>query len=274
MIALRVGVGLFAAALFLLVLGPARRLAQLRGWGFARKTPVWFHRLLCKILRVRVRRFGTPSQASRRLIVANHVSWLDIPVLGALEPMTFLAKKEVGEPFLGRQVALLQGVVLVDRQRKRVLPKVNADMAEAMRAGEPVVLFAEATTGDGNRLLRFRSSHFEAIFQAADGEAGDAVVQPVYLHYRRIAGMPVARADRPTFAWYGETAFLPHLWRVIFSGGMACDVHYGDPLNAAEHRDRKSLAVATAQAVRRLATQARGPDLQRAAAIPAGPETG
>ena len=119
MIALRIGVGLVAAALFLLVLGPARRLAQLRGWRFGRNAPVWFHRLLCKILRVRLRRFGTPSAAPRRLIVANHVSWLDIPVLGAIEPMTFLAKKEVGGPFLGRQVALLQGVVFVDRQRKR-----------------------------------------------------------------------------------------------------------------------------------------------------------
>ena len=272
--ALRIGVGLVAAALFLAFVGPVRRLAQLRGWGFGRNAPVWFHRLLCRSLCISVRRFGTPSAAPKRLIVANHVSWLDIPVLGAIEPMTFLAKKEVGSPFLGRQVALLQGVVFVDRQRKRILPQVNADMAQAIRTGAPVVLFAEATTGDGNRLLRFRSSHFEAIRQAYVGDVAESVVQPVFLHYRRIAGMPVARIDRPTFAWYGEMTFLPHLWRVIFSGGIACDVHYGDPLSVAAHQDRKSLAGATEAAVRRLAVEAREADRARVPAIPAGPETG
>jgi 1-acyl-sn-glycerol-3-phosphate acyltransferase len=274
MMALRIGVGLFVAALFLAIVGPARRLAQLRGWRAGRNAPVWFNRLLCGILRVRLRRFGTPSAAPKRLIVANHVSWLDILVMGAMEPMTFLAKKEIGAPFLGRQAALLQGVVFVDRGRKRAIPKVNADMAEAMRAGEPVVLFAEATTGDGNRLLRFRSSHFQAIRQACDGNRSDAVVQPVFLHYSRVAGMPIARIDRPTVAWYGEMTFLPHLWRVIFSGGIACDVHYGGPLHIGVDQDRKSLTRATEEAVRRLAGRAREGYLPRTAAIPAGRETG
>jgi len=274
MIALRIAFGLLAAALFLAFVGPARRLAQLRGLRVGREAPVWFNRLLCKILRVRLRRFGTPSAAPIRLIVANHVSWLDIPVLGAIEPMTFLAKKEIGGPFLGRQAALLQGVVFFDRQRKRAIPKVNDDMAEAMRAGEPVVLFAEATTGDGNRLLRFRSSHFQAIRLAREGDGGEAVVQPVFLHYRRVAGMPLARIDRPTVAWYGEMAFIPHLRCVIFSGGVACDVHYGDPLPVGADQGRKSLARATEQAVRGLARQAREEDRSQAAAIPAAPETG
>jgi 1-acyl-sn-glycerol-3-phosphate acyltransferase len=274
MIALRIGLGLLAAALFLAFVGPARRLAQLRGWRVGREAPVWFHRLLCKILRVRLRRFGTPSAAAKRLTVANHVSWLDIPVLGAIEPMTFLAKKEIGGPFLGRQAALLQGVVFVDRERRGAIPKVNDDMAEAMRAGEPVVLFAEATTGDGNRLLRFRSSHFQAIRLAHEGDGGDAVVQPVFLHYRRIAGMPIARIDRPMVAWYGEMTFIPHLWRVIFSGGIACDVYYGDPLPVGADQNRKFLARATEQAVRRLARQAREADCSRCEAIPATPETG
>ena len=274
MIALRIGLGLIAAVLFLAFVGSARRVAQFCGWRAGREAPVWFHRLLCKILRVRSRRFGTPSAAAKRLIVANHVSWLDIPVLGAMEPMTFLAKKEIGGPFLGRQAALLQGVVFVDRQRRRTIPKVNDEMAEAMRAGEPLVLFAEATTSDGNRLLRFRSSHFQAILEAREKGGGDAFVQPVFLYYRRIAGMPIARIDRPTFAWYGEMTFIPHLWRMIFSGGIACDVYYGDPLPVGADQDRKFLARAAEQAVRRLAKQAREADRSPTQAIPATPETG
>ena len=274
---LRLLSGLMAAALFLLILGPARRFAQASGWRAGRTLTVAFHRLLCFTVDARLRRHGAPSLAARRLIVANHVSWLDIPLLGAIEPMTFLAKKEVGGSCLGREAALLQGVVFVDRQRKRTIPEVNTDMVRAMRAREPVLLFAEATTGDGNRLLRFRSSHFEAIRQArADGSPGssDSVVQPVFLHYSGIAGLPLARIDRPIVAWYGDMTFLPHLWRILRAGGVICDVFYGDPIPVPASANRKALAQATEQAVRRLAEWARAGHGSTTSAIPAEPETG
>ena len=252
---LRVGLGLLAATAFILTAGPVRRLAQERGWRFGRTTPVRLHRILCAALNVRVRRRGAPAKAGRRLIVANHVSWLDVPIMGALEPMTFLAKKEIGDPWLGGQLAALQGMVYVDRQRKRGIPAVNAAMARAMNAGEPVVLYAEATTGDGNRLLRFRSSHFEAARLVADG--GVAVVQPVFLHYSRVAGLPVTRFQRPLIAWYGDMTFLPHLFAFLGCGGLVCDVYYGEPIQVAEFANRKSLARATEQAVRELSRRAR-----------------
>jgi 1-acyl-sn-glycerol-3-phosphate acyltransferase len=261
---LRVVLGLVAATLFVLAFGPPRRIAQTVGSRLGRGAPVVFHRLLCFILRVRIRQIGRPSPAAARLIVANHVSWLDIPVMGALEPMTFLAKKEVGARFLGRQLAMLQGVVFVDRERKRCIPKVNAEMARAMARGEPVALYAEATTSDGNRLLRFRSSHFEAVRAAGAG----AVVQPVYLSYRRVAGLPVQRADRPLFAWYGDTTFFPHMWGVIFGRELTCDIYYGEPLPVEPAIRRKTLARAAETAVRALADRARA-----GSALPASPKT-
>lgn len=247
----RAALGLPLAGLYLAVCGPPRRLAQRFGSGFGRLTPVMFHRLLCAILRLRVRRFGAASAPGGRLVVANHVSWLDIPALGALEPLTFLAKKEIGGPWLGRKVADLQGVVYVDRQRKRVIAKVNVDMAAAMARGEAVVLFAEATTGDGNRLLKFRSSHFEAARSAG------VAVQPVYLHFCRLNGLPLVRSDRPVVAWYGDMTFLPHLVGLLNTGGVACDIHYGEPLRVADFPNRKALARATEAAVRQLAQAAR-----------------
>jgi 1-acyl-sn-glycerol-3-phosphate acyltransferase len=273
---LRLFSGLIAAALFLLIFGSARRFAQASGWRVGRTLPVAFHRLLCFTVDVRIRRRGTPSLAVRRLIVANHVSWLDIVLLGAIEPMTFLAKKEVGASFLGRQAAMLHGVVFVDRQRKRSIPRANADMVRAMRSSEPVLLFAEATTGDGNRLLRFRSSHFEAIRQAQDGSSGsgDSVVQPVFLHYSGIAGLPIARMDRPIVAWYGDMTFLSHLWRLLRAGGVICEVFYGDPIPVPASANRKALARATERAVRKLAESARTGARSATSAIPADPETG
>jgi lyso-ornithine lipid O-acyltransferase len=242
------------AGAYLALLGPPRRWAQVRGSDWGRWTPVEFNKLLCRLLRVEVRRLGAPSAGGPRLLVSNHVSWLDIPVLGAIEPMTFLAKKEIGGPWLGRQLAGLQGIVYVDRQRKRSIPKTNADMAAAMRAGEPVVLFAEATTSDGMRLLRFKTSHFEAARAAGE----NAVVQPVYLHFRRLGGLVASRRDLPDIAWYGDMTFLPHLFGFIRAGGGSCDVHYGEAIKVADYPDRKALARATEAAVRRLKERAQG----------------
>lgn len=264
----RLALGLVAAALFLLVCGPPRIFAQWRGWRFGRETPALFHRLLCATMGVRVRVHGRPARGARRLIVANHVSWLDIPVLGSIEPMTFLAKKEVGAPAVGGRLARLQGIIFVDRGRRRCIPRVNAEMTQAMAAGEPVVLFAEATTGDGNRILRFRSSHFEAVRQAALRERGvDAVVQPVFLDYSGLAGMSVGRRDRPLFAWYGDMTFLPHFRRLMRAGGVACDVYYGPPIRVSPDSGRKIIARSTEIKVRDLARCARRPQ----SAIPAGP---
>ena len=247
-----------ALAGFIVVLGPPRRVAQRFGRRFGEQAPVLFHRLLCAGLGVAVRQHGEWAGSGSRLTVANHVSWLDIPVLGSLAPMSFLAKKEIGAHPVGRELVAFQGVVYVERGRRRCIPVVNARMVETMRAGAPVVLFAEATTGDGSRLLRFRSSHFEAIRQAAIGaDESLALVQPVFLHYSRLAGLPMARFERPRVAWYGDMTFLPHFLRYAGGGGVTCDVYCGAPIRVTPDMDRKSLARLTEAAVRRLAAEAR-----------------
>ena len=131
-------------------------------------------------------------------------------------------------------------------------------MVETMRAGAAVVLFAEATTGDGNRLLRFRSSHFEAIRHAAiAGNEIPAVIQPVYLHYSRLGGLPLARFARPSIAWYGDMTFLPHFCRYVAGAGVTCDVYCGAPIRVTPDMDRKTAARLTEAAVRNLAADAR-----------------
>jgi 1-acyl-sn-glycerol-3-phosphate acyltransferase len=254
MIRARLVLGLLAAGLFLLLLAPLRLIAQARGWRIGRWTPRLFHRLACAALGVEVAVHGEPAAGSR-LIVSNHLSWLDIPVLGSIAPMTFLAKREIGAPALGGRLARLQGLILVDRGRRRAIPAVNAEMARVIAAGEPVVLFAEATTGDGNRLLPFRSSHFEAARQAA--ALGETLVQPVYLDYSRLAGLVVGRRDRATVAWYGDTTFLPHFWAFLAAGGARCDVYFGAPIPVERQEGRKALARSAEAAVRAMARAAR-----------------
>jgi 1-acyl-sn-glycerol-3-phosphate acyltransferase len=174
------------------------------------------------------------------------VSWLDILVLGAMEPIAFLAKEEIGANCWTRWLIDMQGVVYVNRRRNRCLLSVNTEIARRLIVAEPVVVFAEATTSDGARLLPIRSSHFEAARQAR------ATVQPVYLNYRVIGGLRVTRRDLPTVAWYGDMSFLPSLWRVLACGGVHCDVRYGEVIPWDDAPDRKGLARKTEAALRNL----------------------
>jgi hypothetical protein len=82
-------------------------------------------------------RNGAFSAETKRLIVANHVSWLDIPVLGSLEPISFLAKKEIGDHPAGRQIVAMQCVIYLDRRRRSCIPSVNARIVEAMCRRSP-----------------------------------------------------------------------------------------------------------------------------------------
>jgi lyso-ornithine lipid O-acyltransferase len=243
---------------FLAAFGLPRRIAQIYGLRVGRWAPVLFNRLICAGLGVRVRRHGAFSAGTKRLVVANHISWLDIPILGSLEPMSFLAKKEIGDHPVGKQIVAIQGVVYVDRDRRSCIPSVNARIAEAMCAGAPVVLFAEGTTSDGNRLMRFRSSHFESARQAASSGRGERqVIQPVYLDYSRIAGLPTTRSERLQVAWYGDTTFLPHFLQIARGGRITCDVYVGAPIEVSPSLDRKSAARLAEASVRNLRARAR-----------------
>ena len=214
-----------------------------------------FHRLLCRLLRVEVRRLGAPSAEGPRLIVSNHVSWLDIPVLGAIEPMTFLAKKEIGGPLARpRRLADLQGVVYVDRQRKRSIPKTNADMAAAMRgrrAGRAVrrsdhqrrhaaaALPLLAFRGRARRRARALSCSRSTCISAASAawSSRDATCRYRLVRRHDVSAASVRRDRAP-------------------AGSMRRALRRTDP--GRRSPDRKALARATEAAVRGLKEQAQG----------------
>ena len=264
----RVALALSAAALIMLFGAPVRWFAQRMGWRTGEGLPVLVHRALCAAIGVRVRVYGRAASTRPQLVVANHVSWMDIPILGSMRPTEFLAKKEVGAGPLVRALLALQGVALVDRRRRSGIPAVNAQIARRMRDGAPVILFAEATTGDANRLLRFRSSHFEAVRHTlGDDHAGHAIVQPIFIAYSRRAGLPLGRAERPIVAWYGDMQFFDHFWRLLAAGRIDCDIYCGAPIPFFRDSDRKDVARRTEAAVRALARAARERSAEKMSAI-------
>jgi 1-acyl-sn-glycerol-3-phosphate acyltransferase len=259
MMVLRIALGLLAAGLIVVIGAPVRWMAIWRGWKTGEGLPVLLHRINCAALGVRIRVHGQAASVRPLLVVSNHISWLDIPILAAVRPVEFLAKKEIGARRLARALLSLQGVALVDRSRRTGIPAVNAEIARRMRGGAAVVLFAEGTTGDANRLLRFRSSHFEAVRQTLEaGCGGQAVVQPVFIAYSRRVGMPLGRSDRPLVAWYGDMQFFSHFWRLLGAGGIDCDVYCGAPIPFFRDSDRKDVARRVEGAVRAMALAARG----------------
>jgi lyso-ornithine lipid O-acyltransferase len=172
------------------------------------------------------------------LFAANHISYLDITVFGSLIAGSFVAKTEVaGWPLFG-WLARLQRSVFINRQ-VRSAAEHRDTIAARLAANEALILFPEGTSGDGNRVLPFKS----ALFSVANHRAtGPVTVQPVSIAYTRLDGMPIGRRLRPLFAWYGSMALAPHLWKVLGLGTVEVVVQFHPPTTLAECGSRKALA--------------------------------
>ncbi|MFF3817920.1 lysophospholipid acyltransferase family protein [Streptomyces bluensis] len=191
----------------------------------------WWCRAIVRAAGVRVRVTGATAPAGGVLLVANHISWLDIPLLVAVRPARMLAKTEIRQwPVAGPLVAR-SGVLFIERDRLRALPDTVARIADALRAGAAVTAFPEGSTWCG----RARGTFRRAVFQAAL-DAG-VPVQPVRIHYRRSDG---AASTVPAFV--GEDTLLASLWRVATARGLVAEVEVRDAIGPGSRHDRRSLA--------------------------------
>jgi 1-acyl-sn-glycerol-3-phosphate acyltransferase len=198
------------------------------------------------ILGVTLREAGKPAPAGPLLVVANHISWLDILVINAVLPCRFIAKGEVRHwPLLGRLVAGA-GTVFIERARKRDALRVVHEVAQHLRAGERLAVFPEGTTSDGRDVLPFHAN----LLQAA--VVTDTPVQPVGLAYRPCPAGPDTAERHQAPVYVGEMSFVHSLWRVLTACDLCADLRWGTPQTAAG-RDRRVWAEALRQEVRALA---------------------
>jgi 1-acyl-sn-glycerol-3-phosphate acyltransferase len=235
------------------LIGIAFRLPMQRG------IPYIYHRILCALIGVRIRETGKRSPDFPLLILANHASWLDIVVITALTPAVFVAKKEVaGWPVFG-WLAKLQRTVFIDRERRHRTGAATQEIAERLIGGDAVVLFAEGTSSDGNRILPFRSALIGAVHHAIGRSTHHdrVTVQPLSLAYVNLNGLPLGRAFRSRVAWYGDADLIPHLVGVCSAGAVDVTVSWGEPMSYDMSADRKDIARVAEQAVRRMTAQAR-----------------
>lgn len=218
---------------------PLMPLQQLFVWFWprmARAFPMHYHRLVCRILGIRVEVSGTPPAKGPLLIASNHVSWLDIVVLSAVAPVSFIAKKEVNSwPFFG-SLARLQRTVFVDRDRRHATGNSRDHMRERLEAGDILVLFPEGTSSDGRSVLPFKSSFFGA------AEMEGVLVQPLSIAYRGHRNLPMNRRLMPSYAWYGDMDLAPHLLEALATGPIEVAVICHPPLSLSGELNRKALA--------------------------------
>lgn len=203
--------------------------------------PQIYHRMLCRILGVRLVVRGEPDRQGASLIVANHVSWLDIPVISALAPVSFIAKAEVGTwPVVG-MLARLQRTVFIDRTRRAATATTNTAVAARLGRGDAVVLFPEGTTGDGIRILPFRSSLVGAVRDTLAGDSRAPVnLQPLTITYVRRGGLPLSDADQADIAWYGDMDLAPHLSAILKGAPIDVILTWGEPIKVDGTTDRKA----------------------------------
>ncbi|MBN8489718.1 MAG: 1-acyl-sn-glycerol-3-phosphate acyltransferase [Burkholderiales bacterium] len=182
------------------------------------------------------------------LLVANHVSWLDIAAIHAACPQArFVSKADVKRwPLLGWLIAGA-GTLFIERERKRDAMRMVHEMAAALQRGETVAVFPEGTTGPGATVLPFHANLLQAAIAVA------APIQPVALRFAE-PGQPFSVAAQ----YIGETTLLQSLWRVLAAQGLSVAVDFLPP-QASAHAERRALAATLQQQIQqRLDEQAGG----------------
>ncbi len=198
----------------------------------SRRLPWFYHRILCKMLGMTIKVEGALPTAPA-LLVANHVSWLDIPLLSAILPMSFISKREVRTWPLFGAMAKLQRTVFIDRERRLKTAASSNEIGERLLAGDTLVLFPEGTSSDGAQVLPFKSSYFGAV------EGLNIPVVPITISYQ---GTP------KFYAWYGNMDLMPHLWTVIKSGPIKVHVTIHAALAKTDRKTMSREAEATIRA--------------------------
>jgi len=220
---------------------------HLPGWGVI---AVNYYRTLCAVLRIRVRVVGEPVRDRAVLFVSNHVSWADILAIGSITPIAYVSKNEVAKWPLVGTAAKAQRTVFVDRARRHQTGDAIAEIVQRLAGGTSVVLFAEGTSSDGNRVLPFRSALVGAVKEASARAESGILIQPMSICYTGLNGIPMGRQHRPTVAWYGDLDFMPHIKAFIKRGAVDAVISYGEPMAADGTADRKAMTRSLEGAVR------------------------
>ncbi|MCB1784211.1 MAG: 1-acyl-sn-glycerol-3-phosphate acyltransferase [Alphaproteobacteria bacterium] len=205
---------------------------------------------VCRIFGIKVRVVGDTHRAGQTIFAANHISYLDIPVLGGIiRGASFVAKADVaGWPVFGF-LARLQQTAFISRAREDARRETNA-LRTMLEAGKSLIIFPEGTSTDGREVLAFKSSMFSIAL--IENRAVPLYIQPITLQVIESDGrVPETQDQRDIYAWHRDmdTELPTHLWGFAKARGAIIELVFHDPILVAGDMDRKTLAKACHDAV-------------------------
>jgi 1-acyl-sn-glycerol-3-phosphate acyltransferase len=187
-------------------------------------------RAFVKMSRIKIEVVGQPPQPPF-FLVSNHLSYVDIPVLRAVAEGVFITKKDIEGWFGFGKIVRDLGMIFINRENRRDIPRAGAEVLKKLNAGEGVIVFPEGTSSKGETILKFNSSFLE--FPARN----DFPVHYVSITYRTPDNNPPANS---VCWWKPEDPFIGHLWKLFQIPEFEATLTFGDePLQS---KNRKELA--------------------------------
>ena len=187
----------------------------------------WLHEsgvFVMKHLGIPLRITGTPPAGG--LLVANHLSYLDIVTFGAALPCYLVSKAQISRwPFFGT-LARAGGTIFVDRSSRASAESVTAIIDDRLKGPVPVLFFPEGTSTDGTQLLRFHSRFYTPAVDRSIPITAAAV------RYIFDDGTP-----EHEICWYGDDSFLPHVFKMLRLGDFSVEIQFGEPRIYASRRE-------------------------------------
>lgn len=200
--------------------------------------PMYYHRIFIKLLGIKITIKGEISNKPG-LIVSNHGSWVDIFLISSILRTVFVAKNDVSKWPIISLLAKLQKTIFIDRNNPRKLIRTIKDIEKRILKNEKIVIFAEGTSSDGNKILPFKSS----IFLICDlMKEKNINIQPISIAYIKYNGLAIDRTSRPLIAWYGNMNLLSHLFNMIKSGSFDIEITFHNKIDLSEKKSRKEIS--------------------------------
>ncbi|WP_168338498.1 lysophospholipid acyltransferase family protein [Candidatus Hepatobacter penaei] len=205
-----------------------------RPW--ARRFGMMFYRWVYKVVGIHVCVEGAPSMRTT-VFVANHISYMDILVLGSLIKAGFIAKKEVKRwPIIG-SAARMMGTLFISRHRNTLMKELK-ELTKRLTRGEKFILFPEGTCGDGVKIFPFKSTFFHILMP----KGCDMWVQPVSLKLTKLNGLPMADCFKKRYSWRGDQTLVANLWGLCRMGCVHITVSFGPALKSSDFSSRQDMA--------------------------------
>jgi len=196
-----------------------------------------FHGGCCWIFNLRCVVKGVVSDRKPTLFLSNHVSYLDVFLLGRCIPAYFIAKSEVASwPVLG-WLAKAQNTLFFERNSKKVRHQLDVMSQHFDRSGN-LILFPEGTSTNGEYVKPFKSS----LLQSAESSQRDVMIQPVTLAYTRYKGQMMDRYWRDQYAWYDTMPFASHFFHALGMLSAEVEVIFHPPVSLSQFNSRKECA--------------------------------